>query len=296
MSKKGISIIGLGSMGQAITREYLKNGCEVTVWNRTVSKADDMVKIGAKKAASITDLLNANKWIILSLIDYDAMYKVFDEHAAFLQGKTMINLSSDTPENAREATRWAKDLGAKYLTGAIMVEPQTLGQPDALVFYSGDSSVFEACRSALDVLGITDYIGKDPGLAQLYSIALLNILFTNAVGVFQSIALLQSANIKPTAFEPYLNDFLIVVPQMLEGISEEAEKKEYSGEMNNMDMMSAAMTHVAPLPGMQASIHLYPILLQISLPKPLKEATAKRDLQALLKYSKKETESNRHRV
>src|SRR5690554_5218739 len=113
---KRIAVIGLGPMGKAITRLYLNNHYQVSVWNRTGSKADEMARVGAKKVLAIADLLKENHTIILSLTDYDVMYKLLNAETENLKGRTLINLSSDTPENARKAQGWATSHGANYIT------------------------------------------------------------------------------------------------------------------------------------------------------------------------------------
>ena len=93
------SVIGLGPMGQATVKSLLKAGYEVTVWNRSSGKADTMVELGARKASTVAEALDAGAVTLLSLTHYAAMYDVLSQVA--LDGKTIINLSSDSPEKAR---------------------------------------------------------------------------------------------------------------------------------------------------------------------------------------------------
>ena len=126
-----------------------------------------------------------------------------------------------------------------------MVTPETLGKPDALIFYSAEKTIFAIQKSVLNLMGTADFVGTDPGLAQLFSIGLLNILFTTTAAMLHSTALLQQAGIKPTDFQPYMNEFISGLPEMLDGMGKEVETGLYDGEMNNMNMMTAAMAHVA---------------------------------------------------
>ena len=52
---KHIAVLGLGIMGHGIADNFLKHGYEVTVWNRSPDKADDLVARGATLAASVAD-------------------------------------------------------------------------------------------------------------------------------------------------------------------------------------------------------------------------------------------------
>ena len=51
-SKPKIGFIGLGLMGQPMSMNLLKAGYPLTVWNRTASRADELVAMGAKLASA----------------------------------------------------------------------------------------------------------------------------------------------------------------------------------------------------------------------------------------------------
>lgn len=101
-------------MGQAIARLLLNNHYDVTVWNRTVSRAEEMAELGARKCGTISELLQDNKTVILSLTDLQLMFQLLDSETPLMEGLTLVNLSSDTPENARKANEWALKHGASY--------------------------------------------------------------------------------------------------------------------------------------------------------------------------------------
>jgi 3-hydroxyisobutyrate dehydrogenase-like beta-hydroxyacid dehydrogenase len=54
-SMKHVAVIGLGIMGHGIADNFLKQGYEVSVWNRTAAKAVGLVRQGAKLASSVKD-------------------------------------------------------------------------------------------------------------------------------------------------------------------------------------------------------------------------------------------------
>lgn len=242
---KNVTIIGLGPMGQAMVRSYLASGFTVTVWNRTVSKAEAIEKEGAIRAKTVGEALDAGKLVILSLTDYDIMYKVLDGAEDALQGRVLINLSSDTPEKAREAEKMAHRYGAKFLSGGVMVDPPLVGKPEAFIFYSGEREVFDSHQADLAILGKSDYRGRDPGLSQLYYQALLNIMYTSAVSVLHSNAMVKAAGITASEFEPYVMDFLGMLPRFFHDLAKEVDSGSYNSDENTMRMMAAGAEHVA---------------------------------------------------
>lgn len=243
--KSGVSVIGLGPMGQAMAHAYLAAGYSVTVWNRTTSKAKALAEEGATRAATVADALEANQMTIFSLTEYDVMYKLLNGATDALKNRVLVNLSSDTPKKVQAAEEWIHSYNANFLSGGVMVDPSLVGKPNAFIFYSGDREVFDAHEPALAVMGKPDYLGSDAGLSQLYYQALLNIMFTSAASVLHSIAMVNAVGIPATEFEPYVVDFLGMLPYFFNDLAKEVDLGEYNGKKNNMRMMAAGSQHVA---------------------------------------------------
>jgi glutamyl-tRNA reductase len=55
-----VSIIGLGAMGAALAKAFIKNGNKTTVWNRSAEKAASLANAGAIQAEAVTDALTAS--------------------------------------------------------------------------------------------------------------------------------------------------------------------------------------------------------------------------------------------
>lgn len=143
-AKSSVTLIGLGPMGQAMVHTLLAAGYPVTVWNRTASRAEPLVAAGARLASSPTEAVAASDLVILSLTDYQAMYDILSTAESALGGRTIVNLSSDSPGVTREAAAWADGHGAHFIAGGVMTPAHTVGTESAYVFYSGPESVFEA--------------------------------------------------------------------------------------------------------------------------------------------------------
>nr|8JYT_A Chain A, ancestra imine reductase [synthetic construct]8JYT_B Chain B, ancestra imine reductase [synthetic construct]8JYT_C Chain C, ancestra imine reductase [synthetic construct]8JYT_D Chain D, ancestra imine reductase [synthetic construct] len=238
-----VTVIGLGPMGQAMAGAFLAAGHPVTVWNRTPSKADALVAQGAVRAATVAEALAASELVVLSLTDYDAMYAILEPAADALAGRVLVNLSSDTPERAREAAAWAAEHGARYLTGGVMVPPPGIGTPEAYVFYSGPREVFEAHRATLAVLGGTDYVGEDPGLAQLYYQAQLDIFWTTMTAYLHATALVGSEGVPAEEFLPYATEMFDSM-SFLEEMAEQIDAGEYPGDEDTLAMGAAGVDHI----------------------------------------------------
>ncbi|MEH0516521.1 NAD(P)-binding domain-containing protein [Streptomyces sp. B21-106] len=243
-----VTVIGLGPMGQAMTRALLAAGHPVTVWNRTPGRADGVVADGARRATTPGEALEASDLVILSLTDYRAMYDILDDAAASLAGRTLVNLSSDTPDRTRKAATWAAGHHADFLTGGVMVPAPMVGTAAATVFYSGSGEVMERHRAALAPLGAARYLGADPGLAQMMYQAQLAVFLTTLSALMHATAMLGTAGTKAAEALPELLSFTDTIGAVLRA-GEAApgaalDAGEHPGDLSTVTMMGATSDHI----------------------------------------------------
>ncbi|MDQ0060471.1 NAD(P)-dependent oxidoreductase [Paenibacillus harenae] len=241
---KSVTVIGLGPMGQAMAAALLEHGYKVTVWNRTSSKADELVTKGAVKASTIHEALAVNELIILSLTDYDAMYAILEPASEHLSGKVLVNLSSDTPKKSREAAKWLADHGAGHLTGGVQVPPSGIGKPESSTYYSGPKELFEAHKETLEVLTGTDYRGEDPGLAALYYQIGMDMFWTSMLSYLHASAVAQANGITAEQFLPYASETMSTLPKFIEFYTPRINAGEYPGDVDRLAMGLASVEHV----------------------------------------------------
>jgi 3-hydroxyisobutyrate dehydrogenase-like beta-hydroxyacid dehydrogenase len=242
-----VSVIGLGPMGQAMVQTLLRVGHPVTVWNRTPSRAADVVAAGAKLADSPADAVAASELVILSLTDYQAMYDILGPVTEALAGRTVVNLSSDSPDRTREGAAWAAEHGARFLTGGVMTPAPMVGTEAAYVYYSGPAAVMEANRETLATIGAPRYLGEDLGLAQLMYQANLDVFLTSLASLLHATALLESGGVKATEAMPELILTLAGISEILDAGGNpgaEIEAGEHPGHLSTIAMMGATADHV----------------------------------------------------
>jgi 3-hydroxyisobutyrate dehydrogenase-like beta-hydroxyacid dehydrogenase len=234
-----ITFLGTGPMGQAMVRALVKAGHDVTVWNRTPSKAQGL---GATVAPTVADALAASDVVFLSLTDYQVMFDLLDGQA--LDGKTIINLSSDTPATTRRAADRVAQQGATLIVGGVMVPEELVATESAYVFYSGPENVVRQHEPVLSVIGRVDYVGEDPALAQLFYQAQLTIFLTSLAAYLHATALVGSAGVTPDKYVPWATEVFDNLSYYLPEAAENIARHEHPGEGANIVMMGATADHI----------------------------------------------------
>ncbi|WP_434587353.1 NAD(P)-dependent oxidoreductase [Streptomyces sp. A5-4] len=239
-----VTVIGLGLMGRALAAAFLRAGHPTTVFNRTPARADQLVAQGAQLAPTVADALRAGPLAIICVTDYQAMHHLLDPISAELHGRTLINLTSGTSAQAREAGSWARRQGAHYLDGAIMAIPPAIGTAEAVLLHSGPQSDFESHRTTLDALGTVTHLGADLGLASLYDAAGLGIMWSVLNAWLQGAALLRAADIDAAVYTPFAQQMVTSVAQWLPGYAEQLDRGSYPADDATLDIHTAAMSHL----------------------------------------------------
>ncbi|GGD78938.1 NAD(P)-dependent oxidoreductase [Paenibacillus nasutitermitis] len=244
--RTSVTVLGLGPMGQSIARTFLKNGHPTTVWNRTAEKAKNLVKQGAVLAGSITDAVQASPLIVICVLDYDAVHAILKPVEDDLNGRTLVNLTADSPKRARETAIWASEHGIDYLDGAIMIP--SLGNPSALILYSGTEEAFKTYHTTLASLGGTaDYLGSDPGRAAAYDVSLLDLFWTSMIGYIHALAVAKTENIAAKDIVGYAQRMVNIfpgVPEIMSLIADEVDTGHYPGDESNIISAKVGIDHI----------------------------------------------------
>ncbi|MDT0442585.1 NAD(P)-dependent oxidoreductase [Streptomyces johnsoniae] len=241
-----VTVLGLGPMGRALAGAFLAAGHPTTVWNRTAGKDDELVARGALRAASAAEAARAARLIVICVLDYDAVHAVLEPIGTALAGRTLVNLTADAPDRARRTAAWAADRGIGYLDGAIMSPPGTIGEPSAVILYSGDEAVYAAARPVLAGLGgtATHLGGDDPGRAASYDVALLDMFWTAMSGAMHGLALARAEHISATDLAPFARGVLGLLPDIIEEFAGRVDAGRHPAEDSDITSAAAGMAHV----------------------------------------------------
>ncbi|GGU30489.1 NAD(P)-dependent oxidoreductase [Lentzea flava] len=228
--KKTVSVLGLGRMGTALANALVEEGYDVTVWNRS----DRPAPPNTKRVATTEEAFEADV-VVTCLSTYDVQEPLLGKNI-----KTLVNLTSGTPEQARATARWAQANGVDYVDGVIMAVPQQIGTPQAQILYSGQQE-----HHVLQAFGEPVYLGEDAGMAALYDLALLGIMWPVFGGYLQAVALLGTEGVTPRQFTPMAVGFLNAMVALLPEMGEEVQRREYETDVSAVDINVAGLRMLA---------------------------------------------------
>lgn len=223
-----VSVLGLGAMGSALATALLDAGRSVTVWNRTPGRAKELVARGASAADSVPAAVLASPVVIACLLDHSSVEETLGLAAGELRGRTLVNVTTTTPNEARALASWAAEHGIDHLDGAIMAVPAMIGSRAGQIFYSGSRAAYDALLPTLEVWATSEFHGEDAGRASLVDLAMLSGMYQMFTGFFHGAAMAATMGMSAADFAARQAPFLAAMTEELAGYAKVIDGGDYS--------------------------------------------------------------------
>ncbi|WCK53235.1 NAD(P)-dependent oxidoreductase [Aneurinibacillus sp. Ricciae_BoGa-3] len=201
---KRIGFIGIGLMGSGMAKNLLSAGYPLVVWNRTKSKAEELLTRGALWAGSPSDVARQAD-VVFTMLSADQQVKEVLLGAggvceAVHQGHIIIDSSTVSPKTSRElyeafAAKGADFLDAPVTGSAPQAEAGNLG-----FMVGGKKEVFEACVPMFQAMGHSwTYMGET-GAGTTTKLANNTMSAINLLSFIEGLTIARQGGINPEDF------------------------------------------------------------------------------------------------
>ncbi|WP_301419750.1 NAD(P)-dependent oxidoreductase [Mammaliicoccus lentus] len=157
MSSKTIGFVGTGVMGKSMVGHLIDKGYEVNVYNRTKSKADDLVEKGATWCDTIATLSEKSD-IIISMVGYpkdvESIYLSQDgilNHAK--ANSIVIDMTTSSPALAHDIYEKAKERNIKSLDAPVSGGDVGAKNAALTIMVGGDQEAYNQVEDIFNLLG-----------------------------------------------------------------------------------------------------------------------------------------------
>ncbi|WP_368823845.1 NAD(P)-dependent oxidoreductase [Lactiplantibacillus pentosus] len=149
--------IGTGVMGAAIVRNLMVAGYEMTVYNRTKRKADDLVANGATWADTPAEVAQ-NSDVVFTMVGFPSdVEQVYFGHDGIFEGltagKTVIDMTTSQPKLAVRIADYATAHGMQALDAPVSGGDIGAKNATLTVMVGGDEQTYTAMLPLFNVLG-----------------------------------------------------------------------------------------------------------------------------------------------
>ncbi|MBA0686393.1 hypothetical protein Goari_013999, partial [Gossypium aridum] len=226
-----VGFLGLGIMGKAMSMNLLKNGFKVTVWNRTLSKCDEVVAHGASVGETPAEVVKKCNITIAILSDpAAALSVVFDKNGVLDQicsGKGYIDMSTVDPETSCKINEAIALKGGHFLEAPVSGSKQPAETGQLVILAAGDKALYEEAVPAFDVLGKKSFFLGPVGNGAKMKL-LVNMIMGSVMNAFsEGLTLAERSGLNPHSLLDVLDLGGIANP-MFRGKGPEMLKDNYS--------------------------------------------------------------------
>lgn len=167
MTKKNVSIVGLGSMGYGMAQSLLRAGHSVQGFDINPAAVDKLVAEGGQ-AESFDDAVIATDILVITVLNASQTTEVLFGHNGWAsklrKSTTVISCATVAPDFAKDAEAQCATIGVNYLDAPISGGAAKAALGKLSIMASGTSVAFDGAAPALDAMAETVFrLGDSAG-------------------------------------------------------------------------------------------------------------------------------------
>ena len=224
-------------MGSACARVLAERGHAVTAWNRTRIKAEALAGV-ARVAETAAEAVADAELVFVSQANFDATKATLqnDQCAQALRGRTLVQLTSGVPSEARDMAEWATANGISYLEGKVMAYPSGVGTDSATFLYSGESTLFGQHLVTLSALAPNGcvHVAESIGAAACLELAIIVPYMAAAAGFMHGAAMCQGEGVPIEVYTAQREAALALIRDAAEAWLPRVERRDYANSEATM--------------------------------------------------------------
>lgn len=162
---KKIGFVGTGVMGSSMVLNLIKHGYELSVYNRTKSKAEACIAAGAKWCDTVAECAK-DKDVVITIVGFpkDVEEVYFGENGilnAAKKGAYVIDMTTTSPMLSEKIYKAAAEKGIYALDAPVSGGDTGARNGTLAIMVGGDKAAFDECMPVFEAMGTNiRYEGK----------------------------------------------------------------------------------------------------------------------------------------
>jgi 3-hydroxyisobutyrate dehydrogenase len=197
--KPTVGFIGLGLMGEPMAENLVRAGYPLVVWNRTPSKADNLIRAGAQLAAT-PDQAAAQANVLITIVSdppalEDVLWGTHHALESLRAGSLLIDSSTVSPGLARQVADACAKRGVDFLDAPVTGGTWGAQKGELVFMVGGKVETLERARPVLETMGKKIFLLGSNGAGQTVKLG-MNLLLALEVNAFaEALALVTTAGV-----------------------------------------------------------------------------------------------------
>lgn len=208
-TQRSLGWLGTGRMGAAMSRRLIDAGNDVTVWNRTRSKTDDLAAAGARVADTIHDLAGADIVFVMVSTPSDLEQVVVGEGGLLSAPKLpeiIVDCSSISAETSARVRKLVAEKGVGFIGAPISGNPHVVAEGESVMVASGPKATYDAVQPYFDTISKTSVWVGEGEQARVVKICHNLYLGLIVQSISEVTVLAEKSGVPRAAFLDFLNN------------------------------------------------------------------------------------------
>jgi len=194
MGTDRVGFIGLGIIGRGMSHNLLDAGFEVTVWNRTAGRAEEVVEAGAMLAGSPAEVAEASDIVVTCVSDTPDVEQVLTGHDGVIHGASagdlVVDCSTISPDTTRTLAAALAERDVEMLDAPVSGGSEGAAQGTLSIMVGGPAKQFERARGVFEAMGSSiTHVGEEHGAGQAVKLVNQILVVHNMLGVSEALLL-----------------------------------------------------------------------------------------------------------
>ncbi|KAK9078361.1 hypothetical protein SSX86_002418 [Deinandra increscens subsp. villosa] len=211
-----VGFLGLGIMGSPMAQNLIKAGCDVTVWNRTKSKCDPLIDLGAKYKPSPGEVAASCDVTFAMLADPESALIVAcgEDGAArgMSPGKGYVDVSTVDGPTSKLINGQIKETGALFLEAPVSGSKKPAEDGQLIFLTAGDKSLYEKVAPYLDIMGKSRFYLGDVGNGAAMKLVVNMIMGSMMTSFAEGLLLGEKVGLDPSVVVEVISQGAISAP------------------------------------------------------------------------------------
>jgi 3-hydroxyisobutyrate dehydrogenase-like beta-hydroxyacid dehydrogenase len=199
-----IGFIGLGLMGKPMALNLLKAGNQVTVWNRTAERGQELISAGATLGKNPREVAAASDFLITMVSDPPALEEVLWGHEGkndgvlegLRSGSIYMDCSTVSTTLARKIAAACSERGVKFLDAPVTGGDWGAREGNLVFMVGGDAETLKETEPIIGVMGKKWFHLGPTGAGQTVKVAMNALLALQVGAMAEALALVTKAGLK----------------------------------------------------------------------------------------------------
>jgi 3-hydroxyisobutyrate dehydrogenase len=214
-----IGLIGTGLLGKPIGEIYLKEGYDLTVYNRSIEKTEPLAAAGAEVAPRPEEVIEKSDLVLTVVSDYSSVCEVLFTNVSDFKDKTVIQISTILPSESQLLSKRISEMGGDLIEAPVLGSIKQVLSGSLILLISCDRMLFDKWSNFFGpVSNKIVYLG-DYGSASLTKLALNQLIANLTVSFASSLGLLVENRIDVDKFMEILRGSALYAPTFDKKIS-----------------------------------------------------------------------------